>query len=106
MRIVQPAHLTEQPDPVAALGAGHPPQVRQVTRVHREDQVPLGQPGRPELPSPVRRAVVAAPGQRGPCARVHRLADMPVPRASAVHGDRAAEPGLGERCAQHRLGHG
>ena len=48
----EPAHLAEQPDPVVALGPGHPPQVREVARVHGEDQVTPGQPGRLESAGP------------------------------------------------------
>jgi hypothetical protein len=88
------AYLAEQPDPVGvlALSPGHPPQVGEVPRVHGEDQVIPGQPGRVELPSPVRlraRAVVAPAGQRLPRVRIHRVADVPVPGTRAVHDDRA-----------------
>ena len=104
----QSAHLAEQPDPVvtpATRVPGHPSQVREIAGVHGEDQVAPGQPGRLELPGPVGRAVEAAAGQRGPGARIHRVADVPVPGARAVHHDGPVEAGRGQLGAQHGLGH-
>ena len=101
----QAAHLAEQPDPVRIPAPGHPPQVREVARVHGEDQVTPGQPGRLELAGPVRRTVMAPAGQRGPGSWIHRVADVPVPGARAVHDDRAVQAGRGQLGAQHGLGH-
>ena len=87
---------------------GRSPKVREVARVHGEDQVIPGQPGRLELPSPVRlraRAVVAPAGQRRPRVRIHRVADVPVAGARAVHHDRAVQAGRAQFGAQHGLGH-
>ena len=48
---------------------------------------------------------MAPAGQRLPRVRIHRVADVPVPGARAVHDDRAVQAGRGHFGAQHGLGH-
>jgi hypothetical protein len=79
--------------------------VCEVAVVHRQDEVRAGEPGCLELAGAVGVAVIAAAGQAVAGALVHRLADVPVAGARAVHDDPVTESGLGERLPGDDLGH-
>ena len=106
--VPEAAGRPEQPYPVTAGPGprGHPAQVREVAVVHGQDQVPAGQPGRLDLPGPVRRPVVAAAAQLGAGVGLHPVPDVPVTGPGAVHRDRLRQAGGRQLRPQGDLGHG